>query len=234
MSPEQARGQKLDSRTDLFSLGAVLYEMATSKQAFSGSTTAVIFDAVLNRTPTAPVSLNPECPADLERIINRLLEKDPDLRYQSAADLRSELKRLKRDTESGRAAVGPPAVVEAPAAVPPRVEPEPRVLWRRWAAVVVIVFAGAVLAYWLARPTPAPSVTHLVQLTHDHLGKGNIMATDGIRVYFSALSTAGAWTPAMVSVKGGETTIIHSPLRQATLLDVSGDGSEILVREVHA
>jgi len=225
MSPEQARGEELDSRTDLFSLGAVLYEMATGRQAFAGTTTAVIFDAVLNRAPTAPVSLNPECPAELERIINRLLEKDPDLRYQSAADLRSELKRLKRDTDSGRMAVG---VATAPP-VPGRVVPYKRVV-----TVVALVSLVAALLYWLTRPLPQPRVTHIAQLTNDHLGKGyGMMATDGIRVYFSQTSAAGNWSPAMVSVGGGETTVIHSPLPQAMLLDVSGDGSEVLVREFH-
>jgi eukaryotic-like serine/threonine-protein kinase len=102
MSPEQARGEKLDARTDLFSFGAVLYEMATGRPAFGGNTTAVIHDAILNRTPAPSLHLNPELPADLDRIVSRLLEKDRDLRYQHASDLRSELKRLKRDTSSGR------------------------------------------------------------------------------------------------------------------------------------
>jgi non-specific serine/threonine protein kinase len=114
MSPEQARGETLDARTDLFSFGAVLYEMATGRQAFSGNTTAVIFKSILDREPTSAGRVNPEIPEGLDRIIRKALEKDRELRYLSAADMRGDLKRLKRDSDSDRV----PAATRTTAAAP--------------------------------------------------------------------------------------------------------------------
>jgi len=145
MSPEQARGKDLDARSDLFSFGAVLYEMATGAIPFRGETSAVIFDAILNRPPASPLRLNPDLPLHLEDIFNRLLEKDRDLRYQSAADVRSDLKRLRRDSESGTMAAitSSSALHRRPDALAPRKKLPG---WLIPAVIVVLVAAGIIFS----------------------------------------------------------------------------------------
>src|SRR6266478_2415330 len=113
MSPEQARGRELDARSDLFSFGVVLYEMSTGRPAFGGNSSAEIFDSILNHSPIAPIRLNAALPAELERIINKSLEKDAALRYQHASDLRSDLRRLKRDSDSSRSVPAPSGIIRS-------------------------------------------------------------------------------------------------------------------------
>jgi non-specific serine/threonine protein kinase len=163
MSPEQARGEELDARTDLFSFGAVLYEMATGRQPFTGNTSAVIFNAILSLAPVSPVRLNPELPAEFEPIINKTLEKDREMRYQSASELRTDLKRLKRDTDSGRsAAIGTPASDVGAVREPP--------LQRRWIwaafgiAALALCLMAAALYYLRFLRGPANAIDSIAVL----------------------------------------------------------------------
>ena len=152
MSPEQARGEELDARTDLFSFGAVLYEMATGRMAFPGKNAAVIHDAILNRAPTPLARVNPDFPPDLERIVNKALEKDRKLRYQSAAEIRTDLQRLKRDSESGRS---------APASAETGMKPVLTSTWSRWAAVTgaIVLVIGLAVGGWLFYSRKAHALT---------------------------------------------------------------------------
>jgi serine/threonine protein kinase/tetratricopeptide (TPR) repeat protein len=147
MSPEQARGEELDARTDLFSLGVVLYEMATGSMAFKGNTTAVVFNEILTKTPTSPVRLNPDLPDELERIINKCLEKDNSLRFQHSSDLQTDLKRLKRDS-SGESV----AISAVPAATPAKRS----YLWPIvGVGVVVLLLLALLLPLTVTAPTEA-------------------------------------------------------------------------------
>jgi len=231
MSPEQARGEDVDARTDLFSFGAVLYEMATGQMAFSGNTTALIFDAILHRAPTPAVQLNPDLPLKLEEIISRLLEKDLDLRYQSAADLRSELKRLKRDTDSGRSPVGAglvPALAPTDAVPTPAGHPQgaPLRRWRFALGGAALIVAG-VLAF-LFRPTLAPPrVTGSTQVTKDGRTKA-MMVTDGSRIYFSSISGL-SYSIYEALTAGGDTVPFQTSIANPVVTDISPDRSELLI-----
>jgi tetratricopeptide (TPR) repeat protein len=173
MSPEQARGQDIDGRSDLFSLGLVLYEMVTGRQAFSGPTSAVVYDAILNRQPVPASQLNAEVPIELDRIIARTLEKDPKLRYQTAGDLVSELHRLRRDTEARRAVstgsapvatasdvrhADPSGTVAAASGTAPVTPVRTRSKWWAWLGVPAVL-AVAVGGFWLWSSTRTPAFT---------------------------------------------------------------------------
>jgi eukaryotic-like serine/threonine-protein kinase len=164
MSPEQARGEELDTRTDLFSFGVVLYEMATGRQAFPGNTTAVVFDAILNRTPLPPTRVNPEIPPQLEETIGKLLEKDRKLRTQTASDLNAALKRLKRDVDSGRLAAATSSTGWVTSAATPTsgaaaaAPAARRKIWPLAAAGIAgAVVIGAAVAWWALHRSTAPA-----------------------------------------------------------------------------
>jgi serine/threonine protein kinase/Tfp pilus assembly protein PilF len=164
MSPEQALGKELDARTDIFSLGVVLYEMITARRAFGGDTSAAVFDAILNHAPTAPVQLNAAVPVELERIINKALEKDPGLRYQSAADLCSDLKRLRRDSSGNRS-----AATATPAAAGSRLR------WLGGLGAVGLVLV-AVLALNMVRTQSSPEPTTTASHQSGSLSRGPSIA----------------------------------------------------------
>src|SRR5215470_5580040 len=229
MSPEQATGQELDGRTDLFSFGTVLYEMATAKPAFSGNTTAVIFDAILNKAPIPPVRLNPLLPQELERIINKSMEKDSRLRYQTATELGVDLKRLKREIDSGRASSSSYSAVEfSPSA---SIE-KPN--WIKRAALVAALVAALGVVYLLRPTSPPPRITGSTQITHDGQQKSfggqvtTTVLTDGPRIFVQE-NLNGRFAVVQASSNGGDTVPIPSTLPNIALDNISRDNSELLV-----
>jgi Tol biopolymer transport system component len=204
--------------------------MATGHEAFSGETAAMLRDAILNHAPVSVRQLNPELPAKLEEIIHKALEKDRDLRYQSAAEIRTDLKRLKRDTDSGRSA--------ATATVSKRTGPTAstsRRKWKEWmpAALALGLVISSVLLYWLTRPIPSPKVLRYTQLTNDGRVKAGSfwdprIVTDGTRLYFVE-EAGGASVLAQVSTSGGETALVPVPFPNVALWDIAPDHSQLLV-----
>jgi Tol biopolymer transport system component len=229
MSPEQVRAEAVDQRTDLFSFGLVLYEMATGRRAFAGESLGSIVDAILNRAPIPALRLNPELPPELEHIINKALEKDRKLRYQNASDMRTDLVRLKRDTDSGRSAAVTP--VSPPAVAVGAVREPPLRLWQKLAtalAGVAVLLAASVVLWLLLRTPAAPKVLGIHQITRTRRHKFLRAFTDGARVYFTDL-VGGHPTPMAVPAAGGDAVPIPVPLKDPLIRGITPDNSELIV-----
>jgi serine/threonine protein kinase/Tol biopolymer transport system component len=229
MSPEQVRARVLDAPTDLFSFGVVLYEMATGQHAFSGRTTGVIFDAILNRQPALPRQHNLQLPVQLEQIIAKALQKDRDLRYQHASDMRADLKRLQSETELGDSRTGLTAGHRRTA----------RRAWRFALAIAAtLLICVAIYIYLLMRPLSSPKGSNIFRITNNAQEKSESVpgyiiplplpiVTDGSRLYFSEMSPSSKLV--QVSVTGGETVPIPTPPKIPLLGDLSWKRSEMLL-----
>ena len=259
MSPEQALGKAVDTRTDLFSFGITLYEMCTGRSPFTGDTTGELLISIVQQVQITPAQLNPDVPVGLARIIDRCLEKDRDLRYQHAWELRADLKAVQRNPSAEIATHFPASGLDSSTnassgirtfedaarggtrSASTTTQPKPAgPVPRRWLLPlsVLLIVAAVLLAYYWARPLPVPKVSNYVQLTHDGKPK-SLTGTDGSRLYL------GPWIRSnnanhsntisgsmQMSISGGDPVPVPAASIAMIPLNVSPDGAELLVRDM--
>ena len=241
MSPEQVRGKELDARTDLFSFGVVLYEMATGVLPFRGDTSGVITDAILHQAPTAPVRLNPNVPAKFEDIINKTLEKERDLRYQSAPELRADLKRLRRDTESGRISSPGSGAVQGVAAesasstgTTMNARPVSAFSWNKYLLVaacgVVVALAAFAAHHFWSGPSGVRGPAKITQISQwNKPMHGASISPDGHAVAFAS-PVSGVDQVFLMLTSGGEPLQLTNDEGEKVMNSFSPDGKEVYYR----